>query len=288
MERSLIEADVLSRVLAAHARAPFPRSASTEIEGDSRMSARRRELSQNFLRDQRVAADVAQQLGGSSLPVVELGAGAGALTAELVRRGYQVTAVELDRQLARVLRQRFGRSIQVIQADMLHYRFPDAPHNLVSNVPYGITTPLLRLLLQQRWWSVAVLMVQWEVARKRAGSTGATLLTASWWPWYEFEVVRRVPARAFRPVPRVDSGVVRLTRRDDPLVPRGERRAYQRFVGAVFTGRGAGLAATLRPHLSRAELRRWLNQHGVTPTALPTELTPWQWASLYHSLSSPT
>lgn len=244
--------------------------------------SRRRELSQNFLHDRGVAADLCAPVAASPLPVIELGAGAGAVTAELVRRGHDVTAVEVDPRLVRTLKSRFGSSVRVVQADMLRFRFPQAPYNVVSNVPYAITTPLLRTLLAEPAWQVAALMVQWEVARKR---TGGTMLSASWWPWFDVDLVRRVPARAFRPVPGVDSGLIRLSRRPDPALTAAERASYQRLVEAVFTGRGAGLAGILRGHLPRGELRRWLRMNGLSPVALPRDLTAGQWVSLYRTVS---
>lgn len=246
-----------------------------------RRGDRRRVLSQNFLRDRSVATAVVDALGDTHPPVIELGAGDGALTAELVRNGHQVTAVELDPRWARLLSRRFDGSVRVVRTDMLRYRFPPAPYNVVSNVPYAITTPLLRTLFEQSGWEVAVLMVQWEVARKRTGGAGATLLTASWWPWYDVTLLQRVPARAFRPVPRVDSGLLRVRRLAEPLVPVAERRRYQRFVQAAFTGRGAGLAGVLRPYLSRQAVRTWADRNGVSRAALPRDLDARQWASLY-------
>ena len=249
-------------------------------------TSRRRELSQNFLRDGRVAADICAPIADSPLPVVELGAGDGTLTAVLVQGGHDVTAVELDPRWVRALRRRFAGSVRVVRADLLRFRFPRRPYNVVANLPYSITTPALRMLLHETGWQTAVLVVQWEVARKRSGST---LLSVSWWPWFEFELVDRIPARAFRPVPRVDSGVIQLTRRADPALPPAERRAYQRFVEAVFTGPGAGVAGILRPYLPRRALRQWLRDHGVSPAALPRELEPAHWVALYraaHSFSS--
>jgi 23S rRNA (adenine-N6)-dimethyltransferase len=268
------------------------RDAALSRGGDgtsSRRSAaspsRRRRLSQNFLRDRRVAEETAAHIAQSVLPVIELGAGDGALTDALVRQGHDVTAVELDTRWVRVLRRRFPGTVRVVQADLLRFRFPTSPYNVVANLPYSVTTPALRRLLREPGWQIAVLMVQWEVARKR---TAGTMLSASWWPWYDIELVRRVPAEAFRPVPRVDSGVLHLSRRADPLLPHGERGRYQRFVEAVFTGRGAGLAGILRPHLSRSALRRWFRDHDVSPAALPRDLEPAHWISLYLAVRGPS
>jgi 23S rRNA (adenine-N6)-dimethyltransferase len=167
---------------------------------------------------------------------------------------------------------------------MLTYRFPREPYRVVSNVPYSITTPLLRTLFAEQGWSLAVLMVQWEVARKRSGNGGGTLLNASWAPWYDITVVRRVPAHAFRPVPRVDSGVITVARRRHPLLPSADRRGYQRFVEAVFTGKGAGLAGILRPYLTRTQVRQWATANGGQDALLPKDLDADQWASLYRTV----
>jgi 23S rRNA (adenine-N6)-dimethyltransferase len=240
----------------------------------------RRTLSQNFIHDTNVVIQMCDLLAGSSLPVLDLGAGSGALTSELVRRGHLVTAVELDPRWASVLHRRFGDSVRVVRADVLRFRFPGEPYNVVSNVPYSITTDLLRTVLRQPAWQVAVLMVQWEVARKRAG---ASMLTAAWWPWYDITLVRRVPAGAFRPCPRVDSGLLRVERRGAALLPDSDRRDYQRFVEAVFTGRGAGLGGIVRRHVPRPTMLRWAREHDVDLRGLPRDLSVRQWVALYRA-----
>ncbi|GII53563.1 hypothetical protein Pth03_19520 [Planotetraspora thailandica] len=153
---------------------------------------------------------------------------------------------------------------------------------IVGNVPFHLTTPILRRLLPAGHWQAAVLLVQWEVARRRAGVGGASMLTASWWPWHEFELHRRVPARSFRPVPSVDGGLLTMTRRPVPLV--GERGPYQEFVRQVFTGRGRGLGEILHRtgRIDRVAVREWMRDAGVMPHALPKDLTAAQWASLWH------
>lgn len=244
----------------------------------------RRELGQHFLRDRRVAAEVCGLLGASAAPVVDLGAGDGMLTAELVRTGREVTAVEIDPRLARILRTRFGSAVRVVRADVLQFCYPAAQYEVVSNVPYAITTALLRSLFAHDGWCRAALVMQWEVARKRSG---ATMLTASWWPWYEIELVRRVPAQAFRPAPRVDGGLVLASRRREPFLGAADRRGYQRLVRAVFTGKGAGLFGILRPYVPRGELRGWARRHAVDLSALPRDLTAAQWVSLYRLVSGP-
>ena len=236
----------------------------------------RHELGQNFLVDRRVVARIAALVPPG--PVLELGAGDGALTRQLAERGGDVVAVELDPGRVAGLRRAYGGRVRVVQADMLRFRL-DTSHHVVSNVPFGITTPALRHLLGQRAWSTAVLLLQWEVARKRAAVGGTTLLTASWWPWYEFRLAGRVPATAFRPRPAVDGGILVIRRRPAPLVSPGERADVQHVVRAAF--RGDRLLPAVRGLLPAA--RRWLAEHHLDPAVRPRDLTADDWASLYEA-----
>jgi 23S rRNA (adenine-N6)-dimethyltransferase len=237
------------------------------------------ELGQNFLVDQRVTARIAALVPPG--PVLELGAGDGALTRRLAGRPGDVTAVELDPGRVAGLRRALGRRVRVVQADMLRFRL-DSAHHVVSNVPFGITTAVLRHLLAQRAWTTAVLLLQWEVARKRAAVGGTTLLTASWWPWYEFALAGRVPASAFRPRPGVDGGILVMRRRPAPLVPLAERADYQRLVREAF--RGDRLLPAVRRTLPAPH--RWLARHGLDAGARPRDLRADTWAALYAATRS--
>ncbi|TQM15329.1 23S ribosomal RNA methyltransferase Erm [Pseudonocardia kunmingensis] len=238
----------------------------------------RHELGQNFLVDRRAAARIVALVPPG--PVLELGAGDGALTRQLAARSGDVTAVELDPGRVAGLRRALGRRVRVVQADMLRMRLDGAP-TVVSNVPFGITTPVLRHLLAQGSWTTAVLLVQWEVARKRAAVGGTTLLTASWWPWYEFSLGGRVPASSFRPRPAVDGGILVIRRRPEPLVPPAERVAYQRLVREAF--RGDRLLPAVRRALPAP--RRWLAAHGLDAAARPRDLGPQVWAALHAAVN---
>ena len=226
------------------------------------------ELGQNFLVDPGVAARIAGLVPPG--PVVELGPGDGALTRHLARRPDPLTVVELDDGRARSLRRTFGGRVDVVHGDMLAFRYTE-PHQIASNVPFGITTPVLRHVLGQTAWQNAVLLLQWEVARKRAAVGGTTLLTASWWPWYEFGLAGRVPASAFRPRPAVDGGLLVVNRRARPLVGPADRQAYQRLVTDAF--RGDRLGQTLR---GRPGIRRWA-------AARPRDLDADDWAAVFQA-----
>ncbi|GAA3562687.1 hypothetical protein GCM10022222_52970 [Amycolatopsis ultiminotia] len=244
----------------------------------------RHELGQNFLTDPATIATVCSAAARTTGPLVELAAGDGALTVPLSRSGRPITAVELDPRRARRLDRRTPANVEVVQGDLLRHRLPGVRHTVVGNLPFHLTTVTLRRLLGHPHWELAVLLVQWEVARRRAGIGGASQLTAAWWPWYAFTVPAKVPAHAFRPRPDVDGGILVITRRTDPLVT--DRAPYQEFVRRVFTGRGHGLAAILprTGGIGTRAARRWLAAEGLRPATLPRDLTAVQWASLWEQV----
>ncbi|WP_136707220.1 23S ribosomal RNA methyltransferase Erm [Agromyces sp. H66] len=259
-----------------HTPSPAPRPARRHRFATSG----RHEHGQNFLIDRRITHRIADLVDAwPRHPLVEFGPGDGAITDVLAERS-PVTVVEVDRRYVERLRRRHGRQVTVVHGDMLSYRMP-RPSNLVSNVPFHLTTPLLRRLLADHAWQHALLVLQWEVARKRAGVGGATLMTAEWWPWYDFSLVDRVPARAFAPVPAVDAGILVIARRATPLVPARERDAYRALVRRVFAAPGRGAVSMAAHVVGRSRARAWSAAAAVGPTSLTRTVTAEQWAALH-------
>ena len=133
-------------------------------------------------------------------------------------------------------------------------------------------------------------MTQWEVARRRAAVGGATMMTAQWWPWFEFELHDRVPASSFVPRPGVDAGVIKITRRRTPLLDVTARRPYKAFVHDAFTGCGRGIEGilvNLAGRERRMVVRAALVRRGITRHALPKDLSDEDWAALFSELGRP-
>src|SRR2546428_6248010 len=179
-------------------------------------------LGQRFLVDRSVLAALldAAELSDRD-DVLEIGPGPGVLTAALAARARSVTAVEIDRRMVRLLEETLGerRNVRVVHADALavdlYALAPRAPTRIVANIPYQITTPLLeRFLADARRPPLVVLLVQLEVARRMSATARDArergYLSVFTQSFAEPRLVRRVPARAFRPPPRVDSPIVAL------------------------------------------------------------------------------
>ncbi len=201
---------------------------------------RRRRLGQNFLQPDLAGAIVDDAGFDPDDLVVEIGPGRGVCTFALAGRGLRVVAVEKDPHWADALRLQVRRRgladrVAVVHCDALRYRLPrrDRPFRVFSSLPFGATTAFLRHLLDDASGSGlqrADLVVQWEVARKRAALPPSTMLSASWAPWWTFELGRRLPATSFRPVPAVDAAVLQVTRRAPPLLPEHLVAGYVDFV----------------------------------------------------------
>ncbi len=202
---------------------------------------RRRRLGQNFLRPELASALVADAAFTASDLVVEIGAGRGACTFALAQLGVDVIAIERDPHWADVLRREARRrgatNITVVCCDARRYRMPRQSFRAIGSLPFGATTDLLHHLLDDGASGLrrADLVVQWDVARKRAAVPPTTLLSTAWAPWWTFELGRRLPAGSFRPVPSVDAGVLRITRRDPPLLPEHMAEAYATFVRSQWS-----------------------------------------------------
>lgn len=193
----------------------------------SERDVRRRSLGQNFLADRslisRFVAGLDLATGGL---VVDVGAGAGALTVPLAMAGVEVWAVERDDAWVERLRAAIGRagvvdSVRVIRGDLRTVRLPRSPYRVVANPPFGLTTALLGRLLDDpdRGPERADVVVQREVARKHAADVPTSLRTAAWAPWWEFSLGMHIDRRAFRPIPSVDASVLRIDRRNPPILP---------------------------------------------------------------------
>jgi 23S rRNA (adenine-N6)-dimethyltransferase len=248
-------------------------------------SVRRRVLSQNFLVDRRAIGGLVEGSGVSDGDLVlDIGAGNGLISEALARRGARVVAIERDPALARRLRARFGAGspVTVVETDVLAAPLPGEPFRVVANIPFGITTKILRRLLENGGGLTrADLIVQAEVARKRGTRGRGTLLNASWEPWFEFGTGARIPAAAFRPRPRVDAAILIVVRRDPPLLDPGLRRDYTGFVTAAFEGARPTVASALARTLPRSRFAQLAAELGFGATALPSQLDVTHWVALF-------
>ncbi len=224
---------------------------------------------------------------GSDDLVVEIGAGGGRLTAELARRAREVRAIEIDPAWVAELRARFGRvaNVVIVEGDALATPLPGEPFRVLTNPPFNRTTDVLRRLLDNPATPLrrADLLLEWDVACKRARVAPSTVLGVVWQARYEFGVVRRLHPSAFAPPAAVDVGLLRIVAREQPLVPAAETEAFRRLVRDTFAG-GLALRRALRGKLPPRQLKGLARAHGFAADAVPSELDVHQWAAIHRAV----
>ena len=264
------------------------------------MARPKRSLGQNFLVDGNLQRKIVRALDPSpDDEVLEIGPGRGALTRHLVGRVRRLVLVELDDALAASLEAELGgrEDVTVVHADILDVDPADLvedPERLrvLGNIPYNITTPILFRLLERPRPADILLMVQREVADRilaEAGTSEYGALAVGVRSVATTEHVLNVPRGAFRPVPRVDSSVIRVRPvRPEPLTA-AEEDDLRTLTRAAFQWRRKQLQKILRDHpdlgLGRDGVERLEEATGWDLRARPERLSPEDFITLSRAVA---
>ncbi|WFE27012.1 ErmE/ErmH/ErmO/ErmR family 23S rRNA (adenine(2058)-N(6))-methyltransferase [Solwaraspora sp. WMMD791] len=253
----------------------------------------RRAYSQTNLSDRLAIDRVVRAARVTGSLTVEVGAGTGQLTGPLARSraraGGRLLAYEVDPALAGRLARRCAAlpNVTVLAADFLAAAPPAEPFDVVGNIPYAATAPIVAWCLRAPALQAATLVTQLEYARKRTGDFGRwSRLTVRTWPVFDWRLAGRITRTAFRPVPVVDGGILRLTRRPVPLVPAAALPAYQQLVDLGFSGVGGSVAASLRRRFPQRRVSAALRANRIDADALAGQLWPEQWIALFRLLQA--
>jgi 16S rRNA (adenine1518-N6/adenine1519-N6)-dimethyltransferase len=243
---------------------------------------RRKRFGQHFLHDPAVIERIAHAVQpGRDDRLVEIGPGRGALTRLLLAQGTGLDAIEIDRDLAALLRTQFADSAGFVlhEADALEFDFAALARErggrlrIVGNLPYNISTPLLFHLLKNNGAITDLhIMLQREVIARMAAGPGDPeygRLTVMLAPWVSVERLFDVGPGAFRPPPRVWSAVARLTVRPEPAFAINEH--FGTVVAAAFAHRRKTLRNALRSLLSLEQIEAAGLNPGARPETVPPE-----------------
>ncbi len=260
----------------------------------------RKQFAQHWLKSEKALNEIIQasQLQSTD-SVLEIGPGTGILTRRLLPLVQSLVAVEIDRDLCKVLTKEFGRkeNFLLVQGDFLELDLPSllAPfpafqnqNKVVANIPYNITGPILEKLLgtianpNLEPYDSIVLLVQKEVAQRLAAKPGSKAFGAlSVRVQYlaDCELIYTVPAGAFYPPPKVDSAVVRLVPRQfEPQAT--DTRRLETLVKLGFGEKRKMLRNNLQSVVERDRLSQLLEKLEINPQARAEQLSVSQWVAL--------
>jgi len=230
----------------------------------------KKSFGQNFLVDRSYISKIISALNPQpEETIIEIGAGRGALTEILIESGAKVIAIELERNMIFVLRERFAgkHNFTLVEADALEIDFSEMistfgsqnldtkPVKLVANLPYNISTAILQKLIEQRnSFSEMILMFQRDVVERITAPSGNSergFLTVLTEAYLESEKLFDVPPRAFQPMPKVQSAVVRLKPR--ARVELENENSFRKMVSAGFRQKRKTILNNLKSEFNDVE-----------------------------------
>jgi 16S rRNA (adenine1518-N6/adenine1519-N6)-dimethyltransferase len=265
--------------------------------GPSRLPPVRKSLGQHFLSDRRILGRIVDALDPKpGETVVEIGPGRGGLTELLSERAHRVVAIEVDRALAAMLRDKYaGTNVEIVEADVLGtnlHNVAGGDYALVGNVPYNITTPILFHALRRPRANRMVFLLQREVADRMSASPGGKeygALTVNLQGIASVETQFRVAPGSFQPPPKVESAVVRIVPLDEPLIEAGEEERFRTAVQGMFGMRRKQMRRVVRSlfNLDVERAEDVLRRAGIDPEARPETLSPADFARLLRLVPSP-
>ena len=258
----------------------------------------KKSLGQNFLVDAGILRKIVEAAELSPRDtVIEVGPGLGVLTGELAKHAGHVIAVELDDNFAEMLKRTlpWASNLTVVHDDILKAApstllaagglTPAGPYKVVANLPYYITSAVLRHFLEGDVRpTMLVVMVQKEVARAITAAPGRmSILSVAVQLYGEPRVAVKVLAQSFYPAPKVDSAVLKILVHKQPLIEPGETEGFFRLVRAAFCANRKQLVNSLSQGLDlpKEEVRTFLEKAGIEPVRRAETLSIPEWVKLW-------
>lgn len=263
----------------------------------------KKRLGQNFLVDENVINRILQEVNPEDT-ILEIGAGAGFVTEQLVKKAKKVYAVEIDEEAVSVLQKIDAPNLEIIHNDILKTQlkdFEEEKFKIIANIPYYITSPILLHLLgeiddlnneNRSRISEIVLMVQLEVAQRLAANSNSPskqygLLSILAQFYADVDIIQRVPAKSFYPVPKVESALVKLKIRKEPLIKLDDYKFFRKVIKACFSTRRKNIKnSLLNGGFSKEQTTTALNRLNIPENARGETLSIQQLADLSAELKS--
>ena len=244
--------------------------------------------SQNFLKDKGLVAKlISQSTITKDDTVFDIGAGQGVITDELIKASGKVIAFEIDNNLFGKLEHRLesNKSVEVRLGNFLDYPLPNYPYKVFSNIPFNITSAVIKKLTEaENPPAETYLILQKEAALKFLGkphdsknSQLATLLK----PWFDMTIVHNFDKNDFFPKPMVDIVLMRIEKRSSPLISVDNKRLFEDFIVYTYNQFQPNVIEGLSKVLGRETILRLAKQIGFNTNDKPSELEFKDWQSIF-------
>lgn len=244
---------------------------------------------QHLMHNKKLIHEIVEQANISTHDIVlDLGAGKGALTFVLSEQAKKVLAVEYDRKFVDILKRKFSdnSNTKIIYEDILKFHLPKEPFIVVSNIPYSITTPIMKKLLNKPTnnFQSGVIVMEKGAAKRFTSNFVKDPYIIAWKMWFDIQYVKGVSRNNFSPPPRVDSAIITIHKKVKPIVPFSDYLIFWGLVDYVFKNRHFSINLALRgvfTPLQMKHLKRNLQlKNDISVMTLSVE----QWGIIFETM----
>jgi 23S rRNA (adenine-N6)-dimethyltransferase len=244
--------------------------------------------SQNFIKDKGLVANLINKTSLTDQDVVcEIGVGQGIITEQLLKRVKKVIAFEIDKNLYDKLSDRLTgqNSLELKFGNFLDYNLPSYPFKVFSNIPFNITSAIVKKLTQSPNTPIdTYLFVQKEAAKKLIGKTfddKNSQLAVLLKPWFDTEVIHKFDRNDFFPKPMIDIVLMRIEKREKPLVEARNKELYEDFIVYTFNQFKPNVVEGLAKVIGKDNMFKLSSQLGFKPHSKPSELDYPHWQGIF-------
>ncbi|MFS0646305.1 23S ribosomal RNA methyltransferase Erm [Siminovitchia sp. 179-K 8D1 HS] len=220
--------------------------------------------------------------------VLDLGAGKGALTTVLNQKAGKVLAVEYDRKFIEVLKRKVTHNpnTKVIHQDILKLRLPNEPFIVVSNIPYSITTPIMKMLLNKpsSGFQRGVIVMEKGAAIRFTSKYVKDSYVIAWRMWFEIRYVKGISRNSFSPPPKVDSAMITINRKAKPIVPVADYKIFWGLADYVLKKPALSIDTALRGVFTPPQMKHLKRKLGIKSDFPVACLSESQWGIIFETM----
>ncbi|WP_040978845.1 23S ribosomal RNA methyltransferase Erm [Oceanobacillus jeddahense] len=242
---------------------------------------------QHLLHNKRIAKDIVNNayILESDL-VLELGAGKGALTNILNNQARKILAVEYDQKFIRKLQQLEMKNTVVIQQDILKVSLPREPFVVVSNIPYAITTPIMKMLLNKpsSGFQRGVIVMEKGAAKRFTSNFVKDPYVIAWRMWFDIRYVKEISRKNFSPPPRVDSAMITIDRKAQPIVPYNDYLIFWGLVDYALKNPQLPIELALKGIFTPPQLKHLKRGLRIKNEVTVANLSEQQWGIIFETM----
>ncbi len=244
--------------------------------------------SQNFLKRQELVVNLIEKTGiNRSDLVLEIGPGKGLITQQLIKKAGQVIAIEIDKKLATNLRSSFQNlsNIEIIESDFLEWQLPQKPYKVFSNIPFNMTTDIVKKLTEDKNApQAAFLIMQDKAAFRFMGKPKKSQISILLEPWFDLEIIANINRKEFTPIPKINAVLAKFRKRENSLIESKSRQWFRDFVIYGYNQWQPTILDAFKNIFSLKQ-RNILEKELRIKDAKPSDLTIDQWIKLFKTFT---